>query len=166
MARHEADREDLMAEATALRERVELHVPGETEFVVAGFRDNGWFSIYLGPDPVFHFDADGALRRAFVAGDLYRSQKQTLARLTRTRSSSAVKLIRHDLDAAELEAFLTAMRKRLDRLQGALRAGAATIVRQLPADADLLTRLIQVVETACEGRLSAMVKKRSRGRGD
>jgi uncharacterized protein involved in type VI secretion and phage assembly len=31
MARHEADREDLIREATALRRRVELRVPGEAE---------------------------------------------------------------------------------------------------------------------------------------
>src|SRR5262249_43315964 len=105
IAQHEADRDDVMAQATALRQRGGLRVRGETELIVAGFRDDGRFSIYFGPDPVFHFDADGALRRAFVAGDLYRSQKQTLARLTRTRSDSMVRLIRHDLDAAELAAF-------------------------------------------------------------
>src|SRR5438045_2175540 len=105
MARHEADREDLMAEAIALRERVELALPGEAEHTIAGFRDNGRFSLYFGTDPVFHLDADGALRRAFVGGDLYRSQAHTLARLTRQRTGGAVNLVRHDLDASQLEMF-------------------------------------------------------------
>jgi hypothetical protein len=160
MARHEADREDLMAEASALRERVELALPGEAEKTIAGFRDNGRFSLYFGPDPVFHFDADGALRRAFVAGDLYRSQAQTLARLTRSPTGSAVNLLRHDLDAIELERFLAAMRERLDRLLAALRAGAALVIQQVPPKTELLPRLTAAVETARGGRLSAAIKKR------
>src|SRR5713226_9555672 len=113
MARYESDREDLMAEATALRERVELEVPGEAEHFVAGFRDDGRWSIYFGADPVYHFDANGGLRRAFVAGDLYRSQARTLARLIRTRTQSEVQLVRHDLDPDELEQFLSDMIARL-----------------------------------------------------
>jgi hypothetical protein len=160
MARHEADREDLMAEATALRERIELELPGETEHLVAGFRDEGRFSLYFGSDPVFHFDADGALRRAFVAGDLYRSQSPTLARLRRMRAGSAVNLIRHDLDARELEAFLAAMRDRLDRLQTALDSGAVRVITQVPSGVEMLPRLIAAVDAARQGRLSVAIKKR------
>src|SRR5262245_3342321 len=106
MSRHESDREDLMAEATALRERIALQLGGETEHVVLGFRDNGGWSLYFGSDPVFHFDAAGGLRRAFVDGELYRSQGTTLARLTRTRTDREVQLVRHDLSQGELEEFL------------------------------------------------------------
>jgi hypothetical protein len=74
MSRNESDREDLMAEATALRRRVQLQVPGEALSIIAGFRDEGRVSIYFGPDPVYHFDEQGRLRRAFVAGRLYRTQ--------------------------------------------------------------------------------------------
>jgi hypothetical protein len=160
MARHEPDREDLMAEVTALRERVQLALPDEVEHLVAGFREEGRFSLYFGSDPVFHFDTDGALRRAFVEGDLYRSQAQTLARLTRNRTDSAVNLVRHDLDAGELKTFLAAMRDRLDRLLMALRSGAAEVIQQVPADVDLLPRLIAAVDWARKGRLSTAIKKR------
>ncbi len=160
MARHEADREDLMAEATALRERVELALPDEAEHLVAGFREEGRFSLYFGSDPVFHFDTDGSLRRAFVEGDLYRSQAPTLARLTRTRTGSAVILARHELDAQELERFLAAMRERLDRALAALRSGAALIVRQVPAETELPRRLMTALARARKGRLSAAVSKR------
>jgi hypothetical protein len=160
MARHEADREDLMAEATALRERIELELPGETEHLVAGFRDEGRFSLYFGSDPIFHFDADGALRRAFVAGELYRSQSPTLARLRRTRAGSAVNLVRHDLDSRELESFLAAMRDRLDRLQTALVSGAALVIQQIPVETEFLRRLTAAVDAARQGRLSAAIKKR------
>lgn len=163
MARHETDREDLLVEATALRERVELAVPGEAEPVVAGFRDNGWFSVYFGADPVYHFDKEGRLRRAFVGGNLYRSQARTLARLTRTRTDSATTLIRHDLDAAELDDFLSAMQYRLDRLIAALEQHAVQVVRQVPAEEDLLSRLRRALLDAGEGRLSPEIKKK-RGR--
>ena len=48
MARHEEDREDLLAEATALVERAELVVEGAAESVVIGFRRDGCASIYCG----------------------------------------------------------------------------------------------------------------------
>ena len=66
MARNEEDREDLMAEATALAERVELTVPQESDFVTAGFRRTGHLSLYFGQDPAYHFDEEGRLRRAAV----------------------------------------------------------------------------------------------------
>ena len=160
MARHESDREDLMAEATALRERVALDLPGAAEHVVTGFRAGGGFSIYFGPDPVFHFDADGSLRRAFVAGDLYRSQTTTLARLTRTRAASAVHLVRHDLDPAELERFLAGMRAHLERLHDALAGGSARILQQVPANVDLHPRLLAALSAARSGRLSRAIRKR------
>src|SRR5436190_17503305 len=125
MARHEAEREDLMAEATALRERIEYSVPGLSEPVVAGFRESGQWSIYFGSDPVYHFAADGALRRAFLEGDLFRSQGTTLARLTRVRTGDEVQLVRHDLAAAELEQFADRMKERLASLKGAIETGSA-----------------------------------------
>ena len=160
MARHKADREDLMADATALRERVELELPGEAEHVVAGIRDNGWLAIYFGTDPVYHFDDGGGLRRAFVAGDLFRSQGGTLARLTRTRTGSEVHLVRHDLDAAGLERFLAGMRDRLERLHDALAGGSARVVQQVPAVRDLRPRLISALSDARQGRLSQAIRKR------
>jgi hypothetical protein len=159
MARHETDREDLIAEATALRQRVELELPCFAEHVVAGFRDNGGCSIYFGADPVFHLDADGALRRAFFAGDLYRSQGKTLARLTRTRADREVHLVRHDLDPAELAGFLAAMRGHLERLHDALN-DSARVVRQVPAGADLRARVARALDDARQGRLSRAIKRR------
>jgi hypothetical protein len=160
MARHETDHEDLMAEATSLRERVEFALPGAAEHVVAGVRDAGDWSLYFGSDPVFHFDARGALRRAFVGGNLYRSQGTTLARLTRTRTEREVQLVRHDLEPDERESFLAAMRERLERMHAGLTNGAARIVQQVPPDADLRPRLLAALAGARQGRLSKAVKKR------
>jgi len=63
-------------------------VPGEPENVIARFRADGSPSIYFGSDPVYHFDEAGRLRRAFVEEQLFRTQGDTLARLTRTRTAT------------------------------------------------------------------------------
>ena len=134
MAVHESDREDLMREATALRRRGELFVPGEAETVIAGFRGDDRISIFFGPDPAYHFDAEGRLWRSFCGGELYRSQGSTLARLTRHREPGASSLLRHDLTGGELEDFLQAMRSRLQRVAEQLAAGQAKFLRQIPDD--------------------------------
>ena len=70
MARDESDREDLLREATALVERIEL-APADAaddEHIVAGFRRDGALSIYFGADPVYHFNSAGELRRAYCDG--------------------------------------------------------------------------------------------------
>ena len=160
MPRREAEREDLMAEATALRERVELQVPGQPEHVVAGFHDDGRFSIYFGGDPVFHFDAEGRLRRAFVAGRLYRSQAQTLARLTRVRTDHAVHLERHDLDPRELEAFWAQVQQHLAGFLAALEEHSARVVQQVPPGIDLTAKIIPALLSALRLELSAAIKRR------
>jgi hypothetical protein len=71
-----------------------------------------------------------------------------------------VNLARHDLDAQELERFLAEMRGRLDRLLTALNSGAALVIQQIPAESELLPRLIAAVDRARQGRLSATITKR------
>jgi hypothetical protein len=150
MSRTETDREDLMAEAVALVRRIEFAVPGRDESVVCGFRRDGGFSVYLGQDPVFHFDAALRLRRAFRGGKLYRTQGDTLAELTRNRGESTTTLVRRDLPPAKLAEFLDEMRATMRSLQVAVAEGRATVQRRVPEqDADrladvgrILTRIV------------------------
>ena len=128
MARNESDRDDLLREATALRPRVEWHVPGEPDTVMAGLKRDGGLSIYFGSDPVYQFTARGQLRRAFVDGDLFRTQGTTLARLQRVRDDSATTLRRTDLSAQELESFLNDMEHRLAGLLHAHQAEQVIVV--------------------------------------
>src|SRR5437870_346539 len=121
MAQRETDREDLLAEATALVERVELSIesPSNADFaaslatrgtkhdpIVAGFRRDGSLSIFFGGDPVYQFNARGELRRAFVNGLLYKAVQGKLAALRRVRSADETQLVRHDLTPAETVQFL------------------------------------------------------------
>ncbi|HEX6986957.1 MAG TPA: hypothetical protein VF170_16385, partial [Planctomycetaceae bacterium] len=132
MARHEADREDLLAEATALVRRAELALPGSPEPVVAGFRRDGGLSVYFGGDPAYHFDPAGRLKRAYRGGRLYRTQGETLAELTRDRTATETALLRRDLTPEETESFLTEMSVRLALLGAAVERGEARVGRRVP----------------------------------
>ncbi|MBS0261830.1 MAG: hypothetical protein JSS02_07720 [Planctomycetes bacterium] len=161
MARNEADREDLMAEATALRQRVELQLPGESEPVVAGIRDLGRWSVYFGPDPVYGFDAEGGLRRAYVGGFLYRSQQATLSRLKRVRTETTSELHRYDLTPAELQAFLRDMTLRLASFQSALQSGDFEVRQQIPADRNLVPDLLAALQVVLNAPHIAAPLKRA-----
>ncbi len=146
MSRNESDREDLLAEATALVRRVELQVDGELEPVVAGVRDNGRLSIYFGGEPVYHFDETGRLRRAFADGCLYRTQETTLSRMNRERTESSTLLLRHDLNETELAQFLAEMRDRLSQLMSALQNDHTKLLRSVPTNDDFRPELENLIQ--------------------
>lgn len=147
-SRIEADREDLMAEAANLPERVELSVPGIDTPVTIGRNVAGHWSFYLGADPVYRFDADLGLRRAVRDGKLYRTQGTTLAELTRVRLDQETQLQRRDLSDSEVVDVLTKIREELGSVLSGLRNSTAVVIREvgtsnafLPQLADFLTRL-------------------------
>lgn len=144
MARHEADREDLIREAVALKTRIEWDVPGEPEPVVTGVRSDLNLSIFFGQDPVYHFNPKGQLRRAYVDGFLFRTQGSTLARLQRERSGVETTLLRHDLTEPELAEFLTSMRSRLAALRTALQNEVATALRSVVDEALAVDFLVAI----------------------
>lgn len=154
MAQHESDREDLMREVTALVPRIELELPGEPIPVIAGRRRDGRCSVYLSPDEVYHFDAEGRLRRAYVRGHLYRSQGTRLARLTRHRTKQETELLRHDLSPAELEEFQAEARRALAHLQTQLASGDCRVLRQVPESPDFIPELNAALMQALNGGLA------------
>lgn len=161
MARQSSDREDLMAEAVTLAPRVALLVPGIADEIVAGRRIDGRWSVYCGSDPVYHFDPQDRLRRAFIGGNLYRSQGTTLARLTRQETATETVLVRHDLDSVELATVLDDMRTFLAHLADALKLGSVTVQQSIPADENFLpefaSHLNVVLNT--QSQLSPALKK-------
>ena len=133
--RTETDREDIMREATALHRRASFRMEGFADPVIVGFKRTGAMSIYFDQDPVYQFDTEGRLRRAYRAGLLYRTQGTTLAELGRERSADQTTLLRHDLTGSEVAEFLTEMDQHLTKL-----ASVAALPNQLevvPAEADL-----------------------------
>jgi hypothetical protein len=161
MARRSSDREDLMAELVTFSPRVSLLVPEFSAEIVAGRRTDGRWAVFFGGDPVYHFDADGRLRRAFVGDNLYRSQGQTLARLTRQVSDTETILLRHDLDEAELTEFQSRACDLFDCLLQAISAQKITIKEVAPPEADFLPELALLIQNVIVNQcpLAASLKK-------
>ncbi|HVX13736.1 MAG TPA: hypothetical protein VHC22_21320 [Pirellulales bacterium] len=141
MAREENEREDLLTEATALVERAELEMAGLAGPVVFGFRRDGAASVFFGSDPAYHFNACQELRRAFVAGLLFKTERAGLVSLTRRRVPGEVQMLRHELNERETGDFLAELVRRLEALRSALASGDFRLTGQVPASADVVDRL-------------------------
>ena len=140
MARDELPREDLIGEATALVERIELTTPDGVT-VVAGFRIGGEFSIFFGDDPVYHFNALNELRRAYGDGLLIKAVRRRLFSLRRVRTEHESQLVRRELSDAEQKTFVLKMADRLRQLDEMLATGNYEVGRQIPTDIDVLARV-------------------------
>lgn len=141
MTRREQDREDLLAEATALVERVELKSPAFPDAVVAGFRKNGCASLYVGQDRAYHFNSLGELRRAYVDPLLYKAERGRWAALERRRSKHEVLLLHRDLEPDEMQAFAATLTELLGKLSNSLAIGDFELVRCVPQNANVLQRV-------------------------
>ena len=143
--RIEADREDLLAEAVNLRERIELWMPGAEVATTIGCNDLGHWSFYFGAEPMYRFDAAGQLRRAVREGKLYRTQGTTLAELTRVRTEQETQLQRRDLIPGEVEAFLAEIRVPLVQLHAAYASHQCEFVRAVGVQVGFIERLLAVL---------------------
>jgi hypothetical protein len=141
MARAEHDREDLLRQATALIERVELQIQEYADPIVAGFRRDGSLAIYFGADPVYQFNSTGELRRAYVAGLLYKAEHGHLVEMHRERDATATSLVSRQLKAEEETTLLTKVRVELNDLLNTLQQQQFTLVGQVPADANVIARV-------------------------
>ncbi len=163
MVRHEEDREDLIREAVALPDRVELSVTGFDELITIGFRPNSAMSVFIGQDTVYQFDPDGRLRRAFVDSLLYRSQHATLAMLRRERTESQTLLLRTDLGDAELVTFRETMRRLLNLLHQKLTCSEYELLRSVPESVSHFSRILAALDTvlAVDPWLSPAIRRRN-----
>ena len=147
MARAERDREDLLAEATALVHRVELKLPETDEHVVIGFRRNGCASVFFGPDPVYQFTTDNKLRRAFVGGLMIKAEAGRLFSLERRRGSGEVQLVRHELTDDESLQLRDEVLVRLQSLHEAIIAGRFETIGRVPPEVDVVLRVTTWLES-------------------
>jgi len=146
MARQQHDREDMLAEATALVERASLKLPGYGEEIFVGFRTDGSASFYFGPERVYQMTSAGRLRRAFVGGLLYKAQRGRLVALRRQRTEARVDLVRHELSAGQQRDLVNAARQHLDTLREALHGGTFKLLGQVPGTADVAGRVRMFLE--------------------
>ncbi len=147
MARFEQDREDILREATALVERVELWAPNQLDPTVAGFRRDGSASFFFGVEPVLQFNVNGELRRAYDDGRLLKAVHGRLIAMQRVRNEQEVSLISQELTAEETGAFCERMLQLLATLRDALRRGTARIGRQVPPEAGVVEHVQSWLET-------------------
>jgi hypothetical protein len=143
MAREESDREDLLREATALVERIELSPIDDRagEHIFVGFRTGGAASFFFGAEPVYHFNSRRELRRAFHGGLLYKSEQGRLIELERVRLADSIELRRRKLADAEQSQFLQEAQSQLEQIRDQIATCKLTIVGQVPATADVLGRV-------------------------
>jgi len=141
MAREESDREDLVAEATALVERAELLTLNDGIAVVAGFRRDGAASFFFDADPVYQFNAHGQLRRAFHHGKLIKAEQGRLVALTRMRTQTESQLVRHELTRSETRTLLAELDDRLNELSQRVRERRFQLVGQVPSEVDVVGRI-------------------------
>jgi hypothetical protein len=147
MARHEQDREDILREATALVERIELWLPDQPEPVVAGFRRDGSASFYFGADPVLQFNANGELRRGFDQGRMLKAEGGKLIVMRRVREDGQVSLYSHSLTPAESLEFTERAQKLLITVRESLTQGCARFGRQVPEGTDVVKQVRDWLET-------------------
>jgi len=88
MAQSEHDREDILREATALVERVELRLPDQPEAVVAGFRRDGSASFFFGVEPVLQFNTLKEFRRGYEGGQLLKAVHGQIVSLRKMREAN------------------------------------------------------------------------------
>src|SRR5262245_42412456 len=106
MAREIHEREDLLRDARALVPRAMLRVEldGRMVDVFAGFRGES-LSLFFGGDPVYHFNARGELRRAFVAGQLIKAERRRLIFIERRQGNDETLLERQPPDEVAEQAM-------------------------------------------------------------
>lgn len=136
MASQSQDREDLLRDATAFVNRVQLQISwGErSEVVFAGFRTGGAASFYFDQDPVYHFNTTGQLRRAFVDDFLVKAEAGRLVRLHRQRSEHESAMVRDEMTVDEQQTFCQTVTQRLHEFLQVIVKGEYVIDGQVQGD--------------------------------
>jgi len=140
MARRESEREDLLREATSLRDRAEFEVLGFDEPVVVGFRAEGSGSIFFGADQVYQFNSRLELRRAFSHDRMIKAVHGKLASLRRERSEGRVQLLRHDFTDEETFQFIRELEQRIRKLRLGLESQDYQVIGVVP-DSNVVNRI-------------------------
>jgi len=158
MARDAQDREDLLRDATAFAARVQMKVfCGEKPIeVFAGFRTGGAVSLYFDQDPVYHFNACGQLRRAFVDNRLIKAEKGKLVSLTRQCGEGEVAMIRLEMTREDQQLFCASALLQLRDLSQAMSSGENEIEGQVqPIDHEnVVIRLMAFLEPLDEIKIA------------
>lgn len=114
MALEDHDREDLLRDACAMVERGECCMAGRQ--VVVGFRDRGQLSLYCGPDPVFQFNADRQLRRAYFQGRKIAADQGQLVEVVQKTRGGKVELVKVPVDQETRNCLMESLKEWLSKI--------------------------------------------------
>ena len=144
MTRLELPREDLLRDAVAFTRRVMLSVKEESynAELFIGFRDNGCVSFYCDQDPVYQFNSNGELRRAFINAQKLESAECKLVALTRQRNGAKLELLREPLSSEGTLSMLQDIETKLDEILNTLQANAYKLVGHVPENENILPDVI------------------------
>jgi hypothetical protein len=150
MARHEANREDLMREAVALVERLCLRGADGDEIVI-GFRQDGSASIFFNQDPAWHFNRLGELRRAYESGQLIKAERGRLFRMARRREPDRVVLASAPMTDEEQAQWVAAVVNQIKQIQHRWREGELVVAEQIPPDEPVPHRARELLASLAKG---------------
>ncbi|TWU28569.1 hypothetical protein [Bythopirellula polymerisocia] len=152
MSRRTKAREDLLREATALVPRLllQLDQAGRSVEVFAGFRSGNALSLYFDSDPVYHFNSENQLRRAFLDGNILKADQGKLVAWDPLRTSGSVNMVRREFSAADQEQLGKDLIRKLRELKSSLAEQQFTLLGQVPVDGRGLERLSNWLESFCD----------------
>ena len=149
MAKQKQDKEDILREATALVNRVELKLDGKGESddsVFVGFRRDGAVSFFYGSEPVYQFNNQHAFRRGYYQSTMLKAEQGKLVQLTRSREGEQLVLLRREYNEQQTVEFCEEMRQNLLNLLAAIRSEKYELIGFVVEDNTVEQLLIQVAD--------------------
>ena len=149
MAKQNQDKEDILREATALVNRVELKLGGEGESddsVFVGFRRDGAVSFFFGAEPVYQFNTQHAFRRGYYQNTMLKAEQGKLVQLTRSREGEKLVLLRREFNDQQTVEFCEEMRHNLLNLLSVVRDEKYELMGFVVEDNTVEPLLLQVAD--------------------
>ncbi len=131
MAKQQQDKEDILREATALVNRIELKVPENSSWedsVFVGFRRDQSISFFFGGEPVYQFNIRNQFRRGYDRGVLLKAEHGQLVQLRQERENGKLVLLRRVWEETETTEYLESVRMNLAALRDLVRRNLVEIV--------------------------------------
>lgn len=126
MAIHERAREDLLRDGKGFCSRGEIAF-GQRKLIV-GFRKRNQIAIYDGEDPVFQFNAEFALRRAFFNGVVLRADGGRLFQMKRASKGGRVVFDSSPVSEVDSQHLFQTLKDCLAKIQAMLDHGGWIVV--------------------------------------
>lgn len=131
MAKQQQDKEDILREATALVNRIELKIPENSSWedsVFVGFRRDQSISFFFGGEPVYQFNIRNQFRRGYDRGVLLKAEHGQLVQLRQERENGKLVLLRRVWEKTETTEYLESVRFNLAALRDLVRRNLVEIV--------------------------------------